>query len=109
MDVGLELDGVPLGVPPGVDAGLFTLAVLVPDLGVTLEPRKFFTGVDTSSFGVPFEERTGVRESLFRSSDDVAAAGDTLAASRGVTYGPVFALLSAIGATFPPEVVLCDS
>ena len=49
VEAGLELLGVPFGVPVGVDEALSTRDFLEDDLGVILELKKAFTGVDMSS------------------------------------------------------------
>lgn len=57
VDTGLKLVGVPFGVPFGVDAVLSTLAFLEPDLGVMFEFMNALTGVEMSSFRLPFDVR----------------------------------------------------
>ena len=49
VENGLELLGVPLGVPPGVDDGLSSLDFLDSDRGVMFELKKDLTGVAMSS------------------------------------------------------------
>ena len=57
VDAGLKVVGVPFGVPFGVDDALSTLAFLEPDLGVIFEFMNALTGVEMSSFRLPFDGR----------------------------------------------------
>jgi hypothetical protein len=52
VEAGLELFGVPVGVPFGVFPALSTRDFREDDLGVMLELRKACTGVEMPSFGV---------------------------------------------------------
>lgn len=94
-EVGLELAGVPPGVLFGVVFALSTLAFRDPDLGVTLELRKFMTGVDMSFLGAAFDAVLRVGRLSFRSSGETVDRGEP--ASRGVRYGPCFDLTGAFG------------
>ena len=86
IDAGLELTGVPLGVPLGVEEALSTLAFLDPDLGVMLELRNDLTGVAMSPFAPPKGVPDPTRCSRL-ASGDMCGTGD--AATLGATGGPI--------------------
>ncbi len=82
IDVGLELEGVPVGVLFGVEEALPTLALLGPDLGVTFGLSTGFAAVGVFCFGVDRGLRLGNRTSRPRSGVDFVNA---VSAKRGVT------------------------
>lgn len=75
-ETGLELLGVPFGVPFGVDDALSTLAFLDPDRGVMLELKKALTGVATSSGKCPSSTFTLSSRPSFRRVEDPLTAED---------------------------------